>query len=64
MEEIVQILMARDKISREEALNLIAQCKFDINLIIADNGSYDDIIQCIEDWLRLEPDYFMDLLPF
>ena len=63
MEEIIKTLMQRDNISRGEALNLIAQCKSDINLILSDNGTFDDVCQCIEDWLGLEPDYLMDFLP-
>ena len=61
MNRVVSILMKRDGYSKEEAIEIINNCREEINEAIAD-GDYDlaeDILACD---LGLEPDYIMDIL--
>lgn len=61
MNRVVNILMKRDGYSKEEAIEMVKDCREEINEAIAD-GDYDlaeDIIACD---LGLEPDYIMDIL--
>lgn len=61
MNRVVSILMKRDGYSKEEAIEIINDCREKINEAIAD-GDYElaeDILACD---LGLEPDYIMDIL--
>ena len=58
MNEIIEILMIRDGISREEAIEAVMNCIYEI----ADNFDYDSAVDSIEYWLGLEPDYLEILL--
>ena len=61
MNRVVSILMKRDGYSKDEAIEIINDCREEINEAIAD-GDYDlaeDILACD---LGLEPDYIMDIL--
>lgn len=63
MEEIIQILMRRDHLSREEALDLYDECQEAIWEILGENRySIDDLEEILEDYLGLEPDYLMEFL--
>ena len=55
MERIIEILMRRDGMTRDEAIELIEETKEEI-LADSDNGC-----EIIEDMLGLEPDYLFDL---
>ena len=55
--DIVNILVRRDGITRGEAFEIIADCKDEIDNIIADGGTLDELENTIEFWLGLEPDY-------
>lgn len=57
MNEIIEILMRRDNISREEAEDIYAQCKGELEYIMRTNGSYEDAVDAIAYWFSLEPDY-------
>lgn len=57
MEEIVSILMRRDHMTREDAIDLFLQTEEEINESISDGASYDDIQDILEYNLSLEPDY-------
>ena len=59
MENIKQILMRRDRMTEEEAEDLIAQAKEDLNERLSEGEMPDDI--CME-WFGLEPDYIFDLI--
>ena len=54
-EKIIQILMKRDGIDREEAKDLISECVEEL-----ENGNHD----AIEDILGLENDYIFDILEY
>ncbi len=57
MQEIVEILMRRDGITEEEALEIIRECREDIEYIATHDGSYDEVEEALRYWLGLEPDY-------
>jgi len=59
MESIKEVLMRRDKMSVEEADDLIAQAKEDLYARLGDGQIPDDIC---EEWFGLEPDYITELL--
>ena len=56
---ILEVLMRRDGISKEEAQELIDLAKDDLNERLADGEMPYDI--CME-WFGLEPDYIMELI--
>lgn len=61
MNRVVSILMNRDGYSKEEAIEIINDCREEMNDAIAD-GDYnlaEDILACD---LGLEPDYIFDIL--
>ena len=58
-ESIKQVLMRRDKMTAEEAEDLIREAKQDL-FDRLDAGEYPDDI-CAE-WFGLEPDYIMELI--
>lgn len=60
MNEIVEIIMRRDGISRLEAENLVEECKEELWNAAA-RGSYQECEDIIASYLGLEPDY-LDLL--
>lgn len=61
MERIIKILMDRDDMSREEAIELINDVKEMMQKAIED-GSYMEAEEIFEDELGLEPDYIFDIL--
>lgn len=50
---VVKILMERDGVTEEEALEMIAECKEALN-----NGDYE----AMQDYLGLEDDYIFDIM--
>jgi hypothetical protein len=61
MRRVVKILMERDGYSKEEAIEIVNNCREEMNEAIAD-GDYElaeDIMACD---LGLEPDYIFDIL--
>lgn len=58
MNELIEILVQRDGITRNEAIEAIQNCLLDI---IEASGSYDKATDAVEYWLGLEPDY-LDIL--
>jgi hypothetical protein len=59
MESIVQVLMRRDNMSKEEAKDLVRQCKLDLQERLSNGEMPEDICQ---EWFGLEPDYIFELL--
>ena len=59
MEEIINILMRRDGITRREAKEAINECQKEINEVIENGGSLSEVEDAIAYWLGLEPDYLM-----
>ena len=57
MNEIISILMRRDHMTREDAIDLILQTREEIYEAIREEASYDDIQDILEYNLSLEPDY-------
>ena len=57
MNEIISILMRRDHMTREAAIDLILQTQEEIYEAIREEASYDDIQDILEYNLFLEPDY-------
>ena len=57
MNEIISILMRRDHMTREDAIDLIFQTREEIYEAISEEASYDDIQDILEYNLSLEPDY-------
>ena len=57
MNEIISILMRRDHMTREAAIDLILQTQEEIYEAIREEASYDDIQDILEYNLSLEPDY-------
>jgi len=60
-ESIKSILMRRDNMSSEDADDLIAQAREDLNTRLADGETPDDIC---EEWFGLELDYIFELTDF
>lgn len=61
MNEIVEIIMRRDGISRLEAENLVEECKEELWNAAA-RGSYQECEDIVSSYLGLEPDYLDVLL--
>ena len=61
MNEIVEILMRRDGISRLEAENLVEECKEELWNAAA-RGNYQECEDIVYSYLNLEPDYLDVLL--
>ena len=61
MNKVVEILMRRDGISEEEALEAIQDCREQM-LYFCARGDYSMAEDCITEELGLEPDYIFDIL--
>lgn len=59
--DIVELLMRRDHISREEAVEMLFTCREDINRAV-EEGRYSEVDDIIMNDLGLEPDYLYDIL--
>lgn len=62
MQEIINILMRRDGITREEAIEVIENCQIELKDAIIQGASYDTVADIIAYWLGLEPDYMEYLI--
>jgi hypothetical protein len=61
MNRVVNILMNRDGYSKEEAIEILNDCREEMNEAIA-YGDYDLAEDILAGDLGLEPDYIMDIL--
>lgn len=61
MEKIIEILMERDSLSREEAASLIDEVKGMIDEALV-TGNYTEVEEIVASELGLEMDYIMDLI--
>lgn len=61
MNEIIEIIMRRDGISRLEAENLVEECREELWNAAA-RGNYQECEDIVASYLGLEPDYLDDLL--
>lgn len=62
VQEIAEILMRRDGISYNEAMDLVEKCQDELEILVQGGGSIDDAEDCVAYWLGLEPDYLVTLL--
>ena len=63
MEEIIRILMRRDHLSRQEALDIYDECQEAILEASANNlCNVNDLEEILADYLGLEPDYLSEFL--
>lgn len=58
---LIELLMRRDHISRKEATEMLFTCREDINRAV-EEGNYYEVDDIIMDDLGLEPDYLYDIL--
>lgn len=58
---LIELLMRRDNISRNEAIEMLFTCKEDLERAV-DDGNYNEVDDIIMDDLGLEPDYLFDIL--
>jgi len=61
MESIVDVLMRRDGMTREDEEQLVSDCKDDLYDSI-ENGDLMYAEDMCQSWFGLEPDYMMELL--
>jgi hypothetical protein len=61
-EEIISILMRRDYLTREEAINLVEETREEIYCAIQDGAMLSEIEDILADYLCLEPDYLIEFL--
>lgn len=57
MDEIIKILMKRDKLHEYEAREVVKNCQDEINELIMCGGTLEDMEESIKYWLGLELDY-------
>ena len=62
VQEIAEILMRRDGISYNEAMDMVERCQEELEILVQGGGSIDDAEDCVAYWLGLEPDYLVTLL--
>lgn len=62
VQEIAEILMRRDGISYNEAMDMVEKCQDELEILVQGGGSIDDAEDCVAYWLGLEPDYLVTLL--
>ena len=58
---LVELLMRRDHLTREGAIEMLFTCKEDLERVVSD-GNYGEVDDIIMDDLGLEPDYLFDIL--
>lgn len=61
MNKVVQILMLRDELTEEEALDMFNECKEEIEQAV-EEGDYELAEEILESDLGLEMDYIFDIL--
>ena len=61
-ESIKQVLMSRDGLTWDEAEERIDEVVDQLNEILTEGGSLEEVDQMLMDELGLEPDYFEELL--
>lgn len=62
VESIKQVLMSRDGLTWDEAEERIDEVVDQLNEILTEGGSLEEVDQMLMDELGLEPDYFEELL--
>ena len=62
MYDVVKILMDRDGVSKQEAQEMVKECRRRLFEEAVPFGEYETAVDIIAEELGLEPDYMMDLL--
>ncbi len=62
MTSVANILVTRDGISQQEALDRVKECRRRIEEETLPTGDYEVMVDIIADELGLEPDYMFDIL--
>lgn len=62
LKDIVDILVRRDGVSKREAWDTVDECKKEIDWLVMNGGSLQEMEDSIAYWLGLEPDYLDALL--
>ena len=62
MTSVANILVTRDGISQQEALDRVKECRRRIEEEVLPTGDYEVMVDIIADELGLEPDYMFDIL--
>jgi len=58
----LKAILIKNGYSIDDATNLIADAKWELNNMI-DNNEYIDDAKFMAEWFNLEPDLFIELLP-
>lgn len=61
-ENIISILMRRDNMTREEAINIVEETRDEIACAIENGADLDEVEDILADYLMLEPDYLIEFL--
>lgn len=61
METIKEVLMRRDKISSDEAEELIDAATEELSFLL-DEGNLEEAVEICYEWFGLEPDYLIELI--
>lgn len=59
---IVKILMKRDNMSMEDACNVLAGCRHEVDRALSNGEDWEIVEGIIEGYLGLEMDYIFDIL--
>lgn len=62
MNETIRVLMDRDGLSEEEAERRVTQISEEINSLISDGATVQEVENYIQEELGLEPDYLFDII--
>lgn len=62
LKDIVDILVRRDDVSEREAWWSVEECRKEIDWLVMNGGSLEEMEDSIAYWLGLEPDYLDALL--
>lgn len=62
MNSFEEVMMNRDKLSREESIQRRREARAELYRILEEGGDYDDVEEMMADEYGLEMDYIMDLM--
>ena len=68
IDDVISLLMRRDRINENEARNAIYECQMELNELMRGDtmnfGVYDEAANILADYLSLEPDYLDIILGY
>lgn len=62
MNSFEEVMMSRDKLSREESMQRRKEARAELYRILEEGGDYDDVEDMMSSEYGLEMDYIMDIL--